>query len=100
MIKPDGLQRRLVGNVISRFEAKGLTMRALKMATPTKELLEEHYKEHKEKSFFTKVVNFMISGPVVCMVGFVRFRDRSVPFFITEYCLCDYRYGKAKVPLK
>ena len=71
MIKPDGVQRRLVGNIISRFEAKGYLLKALKLTTPSKEMLEEHYRELKDKPFFPKLVSYMSSGPVVAMVKLV-----------------------------
>merc|ERR1719445_762271 len=68
MIKPDGVQRGLVGIIINRFEAKGYYLRALKFRQPTKELLEEHYGDLKERPFFPALVGYMNSGPVVCMV--------------------------------
>ena len=75
MIKPDGVQRRLVGNIIGRFESKGFQLRALKLVTPTQELLEEHYRDLKSKPFFPKLMSFMLSGPVVSMVSGVCKRD-------------------------
>lgn len=71
MVKPDGVQRRLVGNVISRFERKGLLLRAMKMMTPSRKLLEEHYQHLREMGFFNKLVDHMASGPVVAMVRLV-----------------------------
>jgi len=68
MIKPDGVQRGLVGNIISRFEKRGYQLCALKMRTASKELLEEHYGDLKKKPFFPGLINFMMSGPVVSMV--------------------------------
>lgn len=68
MIKPDGVQRRIVGDIIRRFEAKGYILKALKLTTPTREVLEEHYKELKNEYFFPRIMNFMSSGPVVAMV--------------------------------
>lgn len=68
MIKPDGVQRRLLGNIISRFEAKGYVLRAMKLTTPSKEQLEEHYQHLKDEPFFGKIMSFMSSGPVVAMV--------------------------------
>lgn len=68
MIKPDGVQRNVVGNIISRFEAKGYQLQALKLAQPSPALLEEHYQDLKAKSFFPKLMGYMSSGPVVCMV--------------------------------
>ena len=68
MVKPDGVQRRLVGEIIRRFETRGLNLVALKMLTPTREMAETHYAAHKERPFFGELVNFVTSGPVVAMV--------------------------------
>lgn len=68
MIKPDGVQRALVGEVISRFEAKGFTLVGLKLMSVSKELAEEHYDVHKERPFFGSLVEFICSSPVVAMV--------------------------------
>lgn len=68
MVKPDGVQKGLVGEIISRFEKKGLKMVALKIMNITPELAEKHYSEHKGKPFFADLVNFITSGPVVAMV--------------------------------
>lgn len=68
MIKPDGVQRALVGEIIQRFERKGFTLKALKMFRPTKDLAEEHYKDLSSKPFFGKLVDYIISGPVIAMV--------------------------------
>ena len=67
MIKPDGVQRNLVGEIISRVEAKGFSITKIKMITISKELAEEHYGEHKDKPFFNDLVSFITSGPVVAM---------------------------------
>lgn len=68
MVKPDGVQRKLVGEIIRRFEAKGFALKELKMLTPTREMAEAHYAAHRGKPFFESVVNFIASGPVVAMV--------------------------------
>lgn len=68
MVKPDGVQRRLVGEIIRRFENKGFTLAALQMVTPTREMAEAHYGVHRGKPFFEGVVNFISSGPVVAMI--------------------------------
>eukprot|EP00054_Salpingoeca_dolichothecata_P037004 m.9465 g.9465 ORF g.9465 m.9465 type:complete len:179 (+) comp7202_c0_seq1:1453-1989(+) len=68
MIKPDGVQRNLVGEIIKRFEQKGFKLVALKMTTASKEHLEKHYKDLSSKPFFGGLVAYMASGPVVCMV--------------------------------
>ncbi len=67
-VKPDGVQRGLVGEIIGRFEAKGFTLVGLKFLQVSRELAEQHYTEHKEKPFFSGLVNFITSGPVVAMV--------------------------------
>lgn len=68
MVKPDGVQRGLIGEVIRRFESKGFTLVGLKMLQVSKELAEKHYDVHKERPFFPSLVNFIISAPVVAMV--------------------------------
>ena len=68
MVKPDGVQRGLVGEVVSRFEKKGIKIAALKLMQITPELAEKHYAEHKEKPFFDDLVSFITSGPVAAMV--------------------------------
>lgn len=67
-VKPDGVQRALVGEIIQRFEAKGFKLVGLKLMNVSKELAEQHYGEHKEKPFFPGLVQFITSGPVVAMV--------------------------------
>ncbi len=67
-IKPDGVQRKLVGEIIRRFEAKGFNLVGLKLMSVSRELAETHYGVHKEKPFFPGLVNFITSGPVVAMV--------------------------------
>ncbi|CAM9677709.1 unnamed protein product [Chrysoparadoxa australica] len=67
-IKPDGLQRGLVGEIISRFEKKGLQLVGMKLVSPTEELVAEHYSEHKGKVFFDGLVKYFSSGPVIAMV--------------------------------
>lgn len=68
MVKPDGVEKGLVGEIISRFEKKGLKIVALKIMRITPELAEKHYGEHKGKPFFADLVNFITSGPVAAMV--------------------------------
>ena len=68
MVKPDGVQRGVIGEIIKRFEQKGLKLCALKMMKPTREHIEEHYRDLKEKVFFKKLCDYIASGPVVCMV--------------------------------
>ncbi len=68
MIKPDGVQRGLVGDIINRFEKKGLKIVAMKFVTVSKELAEKHYGVHKGKPFFKPTVNYITSSPVVAMI--------------------------------
>ena len=68
MIKPDGVQRGFVGTIISRFEAKGFQLNAMKFMQATSERLEEYYQDLKEKDFFNKLVEYVGSGPICCMV--------------------------------
>ena len=68
MIKPDGVQRGIAGEIISRFEKKGYKLCAMKLFSPPRTLLEEHYKDLKEKPFFKKLVDYMMLGPVICMI--------------------------------
>ena len=67
-IKPDGVERRLVGEIISRFEKKGLKIKALKMFKFTREQAEEFYRVHKGKPFFEDLIKFVTRNPVVAMV--------------------------------
>ncbi len=68
LIKPDGVRRRLIGEIISRFEKKGLKIKALKMLWLTREKAEEFYSVHKGKPFFESLIEFMTSGPIIAMV--------------------------------
>ncbi|MDD3365573.1 MAG: nucleoside-diphosphate kinase [Syntrophomonas sp.] len=68
LVKPDGVQRGLVGEVISRFEKKGIKIAAVKLMQITPELAEKHYAEHKGRPFFADLVGFITSGPVAAMV--------------------------------
>ena len=68
MIKPDGVQRGLVGEIINRFEAKGYKLVAMKLASPGKEHMEKHYEDLAGKKFFPGLISYMTSGPVIAMV--------------------------------
>jgi len=68
MIKPDGVQRGLVGDVVARFEKRGLKIAAMKMLLVSEDLAKKHYEEHAAKPFFPNLVSFIRSGPVVAMV--------------------------------
>jgi nucleoside-diphosphate kinase len=67
MVKPDGVERRLVGEIIRRFESRGLRLIGLKMLVPDRTLAEQHYAVHREKPFFGELVQFVTGGPVVAM---------------------------------
>lgn len=67
-IKPDGVQRKLIGEVIKRFETKGFTLVGLKFLSVSRELAEQHYDVHRERPFFGSLVDFITSSPVVAMV--------------------------------
>ena len=68
MIKPDGVQRGLIGTIIERFETKGFKLVAMKLCQPGKPMFEKHYADLKTKSFFKGLVDYAASGPVCCMV--------------------------------
>ncbi len=68
LVKPDAFARNLTGEIIARFERKGLRLAALKQMTMTRELAQEHYAEHDGKPFFGELVEFITSGPLVAMV--------------------------------
>jgi len=68
LLKPDALQRGLVGKIISRFETKGLKLMAIKMMKLSDEVLDQWYQHHQDKPFFTDLKKFMTSGPIVVML--------------------------------
>jgi len=68
LIKPDGMSKRLVGKVISRYEEKGLQLSAIKLIQVTKTQAETHYGEHAEKPFFPGLISFITSVPIIAMV--------------------------------
>lgn len=68
LIKPDGVNRKLIGEVISRFEKKGFTIRAMKLLRLSKKTAEQFYSVHKGKEFFHPLVDFMMTGPIVAMI--------------------------------
>mmetsp|Transcript_12534 Transcript_12534/g.19981 ORF Transcript_12534/g.19981 Transcript_12534/m.19981 type:complete len:222 (-) Transcript_12534:115-780(-) len=68
MIKPDGVQRGLIGEIIKRFEQRGYKLNALKLYQASEELLRTHYSDLVEKPFFPSLLGYMLSGPVTCMV--------------------------------
>jgi len=68
MIKPDGVQRGLVGEIIKRFEAKGYKLVAMKLTSPGKAHMEQHYQDLSSKKFFNGLITYMCSGPVIAMV--------------------------------
>src|SRR5438132_7240526 len=68
LLKPDGVQRRLVGEIIRRFEQKGLRLAALKLVQASRDLAEKHYAVHKGKPFYDSLLKFLTSGPTVALV--------------------------------
>ncbi len=68
MVKPDGVQRNLIGEIVARFERKGFALVGAKLMNVSRELAEQHYAEHKERPFFGELVDFITSGPVFAMV--------------------------------
>ena len=68
LIKPDGVERQLIGEIISRIERKGLSIAALELKQVSDELAREHYAEHEGKPFFPSLLEFITSGPVVAAV--------------------------------
>ena len=68
LVKPDAFARGLTGEIIARFERKGLTIAALKYTTLDRQVAEQHYAEHQGKPFFEELVSFITSGPLVAMV--------------------------------
>jgi nucleoside-diphosphate kinase len=68
LIKPDAMQRRLAGQILSRFEDRGLTVRAAKLVRVDQELADEHYAEHRDKPFFDELVEFITSSPTLALV--------------------------------
>ena len=69
LVKPDGVARSLVGEVVSRVENKGYQIVGLKMLTPTREILAKHYAEHEGKPFYEPLIEFMLSGQIVAMIA-------------------------------
>lgn len=69
LVKPDGVARSLVGEVVSRVENKGYKIVGLKIMTPTREILAKHYAEHEGKPFYEPLLEFMLSGPIVAMIA-------------------------------
>lgn len=68
LIKPDGVKRQICGEILTRYERKGLIIKAMKLLQTPIELAQEHYAEHKDKPFFGELVDFITSGPVLAFV--------------------------------
>ncbi|MGE7673734.1 nucleoside-diphosphate kinase [Lysinibacillus sp. NPDC094403] len=68
MVKPDGVQRQVVGDIVDRFERRGFVLKGAKLMVIPTELAEKHYAEHAERPFFGELVDFITSGPVFAMV--------------------------------
>jgi nucleoside-diphosphate kinase len=92
LIKPDGVERGLVGEVIRRFENKGFAIEALEMTRPDTGIIEEHYAEHRGKDHYQSVVDAMMQGPVVAMV--VSLPDNAVAHaWVTARTIVGSTYG-------
>lgn len=68
LVKPDGVRRGLVGQILSRFEAKGFTIEAMKLQTVDKQQADQHYAEHVEKAWYPELREFITSGPLVALI--------------------------------
>jgi nucleoside-diphosphate kinase len=68
LVKPDAMRRRLAGEILARFERRGLTVQEARLVRVDRELAEEHYAEHREKPFFGELVDFITSGPTLALV--------------------------------
>jgi nucleoside-diphosphate kinase len=68
LLKPDAMQRKLAGEILRRFEARGLEIRAARLLTVDRELADQHYAEHREKAFFGELVEFITSAPTLALV--------------------------------
>ena len=68
LVKPDGVKKKLCGEILARYERKGLDIKALKLMQVPEELAAQHYAEHKDKPFFRELIDFITSGPVLAMV--------------------------------
>ncbi|MFJ7918775.1 nucleoside-diphosphate kinase [Lysinibacillus fusiformis] len=68
MVKPDGVERQVIGDIVDRFERRGFVMKGAKLMVISKDLAEKHYAEHAERPFFGELVDFITSGPVFAMV--------------------------------
>ncbi|XP_010337337.1 nucleoside diphosphate kinase 3 isoform X2 [Saimiri boliviensis] len=95
-VKPDGVQRRLVGEIVRRFERKGFKLVALKLVQASEELLREHYAELRERPFYGRLVKYMASGPVVAMVSTWEAggRPRDLHLRVTPPPTRPHRYGR------
>lgn len=69
LVKPDGVRRNLIGEVLARIERKGYVVTDLRMVKPTREILARHYAEHEGKPFYEPLLEFMLSGPVVAVIA-------------------------------
>ena len=94
-IKPDGVQRGLVGNIISRFETKGYKLVAMKTRMATADILDEHYKDLVDKPFFPKLRKYLLSGPVVSMCWEGKEAGKFVLNFQQRVCLPYLYYRMA-----
>lgn len=87
MVKPDGVQRGLVGDTIGRFERKGFKLVGLKLYQTPRDIAEEHYKDLSSKPFYKALVEYILSGPVVAMVSCVQFMPMSAVCIQLAVCV-------------
>ena len=90
MVKPDGVQRGLVGDIVKRFETKGYKCMGLKLFSPTKELLEEHYADLAGKKFFPGLIEYMVRPVQARPTKIVRYRVPAAASFdfMSSLCVC------------
>jgi nucleoside-diphosphate kinase len=85
LIKPEGVERKLVGEIIRRFESKGLEIEQLKVVRPTRDIIETHYAEHKEKDFYDKIVEHLCDKKCVAMI--LSNPDQGNVVFMVRYLM-------------
>lgn len=68
MIKPDGVQRAKIGEIVTKFEERGFVLLAMKICSPSREVVTQHYEDLQDKPFFNGLVEYVLSAPVCCMV--------------------------------
>ena len=98
LVKPDGVRRGLSGEILRRVEAKGYTLRAVRLMDATPELLAAHYAEHEGKPFYQPLVDFMLSGPVLAVRPYVHNAHYWQVYFDTNRMIRE-AFGAAGYPV-